>query len=47
MLFERGFTAEYFFFCGGMARGQLNRPIAGMHISVETETAYATQFHFR
>jgi TDG/mug DNA glycosylase family protein len=30
MLFELGFTAEPLFFCGGMARGQLNRPIAGM-----------------
>ena len=47
MLFELGFTAESFRFCGGMAGGQLNRPIYGMHISVETETAYAERFHFR
>lgn len=47
MLFELGFTAEFLCFCGGMAGGQLNRPIAGMHISVETETAYAKRFHFR
>jgi TDG/mug DNA glycosylase family protein len=30
MLFEIGFTAESLRFCGGMAGGLLNRPIAGM-----------------